>query len=634
MAQADEPVPDKDNEDEYVPPNLCRAPAYPYRRLIDDDIRLLNILPGHGVLECSIHQMPLAKELTFRALSYVWGAQYEVEEILLEGRPFKVTRRLHEVLQQLRDEQPGPSSEIGHQNDYIWIDAICLNQEDVDEKSYQVPRMMEIYQAASVVVIWLGPNKPTTKSEKLGKNVAPPPIDPAGFLRTGDISADGIIGLFFEKLNTEGIDWHLPTEEAEQGLVFHEVFGESYDAVVQASAELMQRPWFQRVWTLQECSVAQRTWVISGRHGTHLEDLIRIMKVFVRHHRLLAITPGFARISTLILVDEINMYMRFDSKKLEIDVAECILRLIYYRNGLQATDPRDQLYGVLSFIAYFTGKHLPTQLRPDYHLPFEVIYWHYTAYLLENGADLRLLMNKRHKLQGVPSWVPDFRNMSFGIAGVDCVPIVSVSPDKHILFSQGIRMAYICDTVCEWYIPRFSGGLDYIHPDIHHRIKYVEGRIFKLASQIRNVDLEQLLDDFLWKARRLFPQGGVEGARKAYANLKGYNGRNGSWVRRDRATTVDSFGKNFAIADEIRLSMVLLDDGTILSVYRTGVEILPDDLVCVFKGAGSAVIIRPSEQGDSFTLITHCDIRSGAFFRQNFDEGFWANRKLEEFRII
>lgn len=359
------------------------------------------------------------------------------------------------------------------------------------------------------------------------------------------------------------------------------------------------------------------------------------MRVFIRHHRLLAATPGLVRISTLLIIDGLNLYTQFGEIKYDINVTECILKLLCYIDGLEATDPRDQLYGVLGFVAYFTGKQLPAQLRPDYHLSFEVIYWEYTAYLLENGADLRLLMNEGPKLPGVPSWVPDFRKLWFGLNGADCAPSTSVSPDKRILSLQGIRMAYICDTVCDWYDLRFSGPPNCLHPDLHHRIQYVEERIFKLASRIRNVDLEQILDDFLWRARYMFPKGGEVGMRKAYTKLKGYYGRNGPWIsKREKTISEDSFAKKYAIADEIRFSMVLLDDGTILSVRTNGAEILPDDLVCIFKGAVRPAIIRPSDQGDSFTLITYCIISSGTFVRQDFDEGFWANRELEEFRIV
>ncbi|KAJ8118221.1 hypothetical protein ONZ43_g4038 [Nemania bipapillata] len=244
MAPSDQPGPgpNTDDSDEHVPLNFYQTPAYPYRQLADNDIRLLIVLPGNGTLECRLHQMPLAKEPVFRALSYVWGSSGEMEEILLEGEPFKVTRNLYEALYQLRTEQPGPSLELGDPGDYFWIDAICLNQEDVEEKSLQVPRMMEIYQAACVVLIWLGPNRPMTKSEKLGREAGLSSTDPAGFLRPTDRSADHIIGLLFEKINSEGTDWKCPDDEAEQESVLREVFSDSYSAVVQATGQILQRP--------------------------------------------------------------------------------------------------------------------------------------------------------------------------------------------------------------------------------------------------------------------------------------------------------------------------------------------------------------------------------------------------------
>ncbi|KAI0872350.1 heterokaryon incompatibility protein-domain-containing protein [Hypoxylon argillaceum] len=636
MAQATNPGPGQNitDWDEHMPLNLCRAPAYPYRQLSNNDIRLLNILPGHGTLECTLHQMPLVEEQVYRALSYVWGSSTEMQEILLEGEPFKVTRNLYEALHQLRTEQPGPSLELGHPGDYVWIDSICLNQEDIEEKSHQVPRMMEIYQIASVVLIWLGPNKPITKAEKLHKETMQSSTDPVGFLRHEDISADHIIGLLFEKINSLWIDWRLPDDEAQQDSVLREVFGESYSAVLQAMAHLLQRPWFKRVWTFQECGVARSSWIISGRHGTHLNDFTKMLKVLSRHTRLLLMAPGFARIRALVLIEDLQFPLIFNNKKLEMNIAQCFLQLLSYSSGLQATNPRDHLYGLLGFVTYFTGKHLPKELMPNYRLPFETVYWQYAAYLLENAGDLGLLMTDHHKLQGVPSWVPDFRGLA-NRKDAECEPIVSISQDKETLCIQGIRMEPICDTVCEWYNPRFSGATDTIHPDLHHHIRYVEGRIFKLASQIRNVTLEEILDDFLWEACRLFDQGGTEGMRKAYTDLKGHFGRNGAWIpRREKAKTSDAFGKNFLIADEIRLSLVLLDDGTILSVSRTAVEILPDDVVCLFKGALIPVIIRPSGQYGSFVLISHCKIRSGTFFRRLFDDDFWVNKSLEEFRLI
>ncbi|KAI1161317.1 heterokaryon incompatibility protein-domain-containing protein [Nemania serpens] len=636
MAQADklESEPASDDWDEYVQPYLCRAPAYPYRKLIDDDIRLLNILPGDGILECVLHQMPLAGEPMFYALSYVWGNGCETKQILLEGQEFQVSRNLYEVLHQLR-EQPESPVKIGYPDDYFWIDAICLNQEDTNEKSYQVPRMMDIYNAALRNIIWLGPNKPIAKAEKLGRSLVTSPTNPAEFLRRDNISADSIIELLFDRAGSLWTDWELPDDAADEESVLRGVFGKSYGAVLQAAAEILTRPWFVRAWTVQEHSLVVGSTVFAGRHGVHSDKLMKILKVFASHHRLILLTAGYTRIHALGLIER-AWRLRYRSEKREpksgVMVAECILEIFSYVTGAQATDPRDRLYALLGLVKFFVGEELPIELKPDYGLPFEIVYWQYAAYLLQHSRDLRLLLTHHHKLQGVPSWVPDFRNLSLHAKG-KCEPSVRVSPDERVLYVQGVRMDHICDKVDEWEDPRlYAAG---IQPGLQHRIRYVEGRVLKLASHIRSVTLEEILDDFFWKPCQLFEQGGMDGTRRAYAKLKGHSGPNGTWLSKlKRAKTTDAFGKDFTIADEIRRSIVLLDDGTIISVRRTAVEIMLDDLICVFKGATYPMIVRPSENSDRFVLVSYCEIMSGTFFRQSFDDDFWADKILEEFKVI
>ncbi|KAI0443142.1 heterokaryon incompatibility protein-domain-containing protein [Xylaria telfairii] len=636
MAQVDEAEPDPviDEWEEYVQPCLCRAPAYPYRRLIGSDIRLLNILPGDGDLECVLHEMPLTEEQVFYALSYVWGNEFDTEEILLDGQAFKVSRNLYEALQQLR-EQPGSPMKIGYPDEYFWIDAICLNQEDMEEKAYQVPRMMEIYRASLSVIIWLGPNKLTTKSEELGRRVVSSPTNPANYLLRGNLTTDDIVGLLFEKTRSLWIDWRLPDDPSEEDLVLREVFGELYGAVIQASTEILLRPWFLRLWTVQECSLGVTSTVLAGRHRVSLEKLIEVLNVLARHHRLIALASGYQRIHALGLIEKqwcLKFSFEREGQQLHTGITECILKILSYVTGAQATNPRDHLYALLGIVTFLSGKPLPIELRPDYRLPFAVIYWRYAAYLLQNSGDLRLLLTSRRELQGVPSWVTDFRHLSLR-GKASCNSTIRVSLDKQILYLRGTRMEHICDRVGEWIDSKYltvgtNSGLQY-------RIRYVEGRIFKLASQIRNVALENILDEFFWGVCVMFKQGGEDGVRKAYWNLKGHSHRNGAWVsQRVRAKTTDYFGKEFAIANQIRCSLVLLDDGTILSVSRSKAGFMPNDFVCVFKGATLPIIIRPSELGDGFILVSHCEIRSGTFHRQSFDKDFWADRKLEEFRLV
>jgi hypothetical protein len=584
--------------------------------------------------------MPLAEEHMFHALSYVWGDGRAIKEILLDGKPFKIAQNLYEVLLQLR-EQPGSPLKIGYPDDYFWIDAICLNQEDVDEKAQQIPRMMEIYHTSLKVVIWLGPNKPMTKLEKIGRRTDASPIDPFDRFLVGreGTSPDSTIKLLFEKARTLWTDWDLPDDPAEEEPVLRDVFGESYNAVLAASAELLRRPWFSRVWTVQECSLEVSPMVLAGRHRVDLDRLTKLLKVLALHHRIILYVPGYLRILALDHIDKqwhLKEQLEAQGQKSKTNMAQWILEILHCIGSAKATDPRDQIYGILCLVTHFCQKQLPIELQPNYRLPFEIIYWQYTAWLFENGGDLRLLSSDRNGLQGVPSWVPDFRYLHLAIKKtVHCEPVIHVSHDKRILSLHGIRMQHICDHVDEWYDPsKCQGG---IQPELHLRMRYVEGRIFKPASLIRGVSLQGTLDDFLWKPTRVFNTGGITGARKAYADLRGYSSPNGAWVSKNRRPkTTEEFSKYFAIADSYRCPLVLLEDGTVLSVSRIAeeVDIMPGDIVCIFKGADAPSILRPCGQGDGFVLLTHCSIRFGTFYRQRFDEEFWTERELEEFRIF
>jgi len=76
------------------------------------------------------------------ALSYTWGNADEISEIFINGKPIKVRPNLECALRVLREKGP---IRAGMK---VWIDALCLNQMDMDEKNAQVPRMREIYQRA------------------------------------------------------------------------------------------------------------------------------------------------------------------------------------------------------------------------------------------------------------------------------------------------------------------------------------------------------------------------------------------------------------------------------------------------------------------------------------------------------
>lgn len=85
------------------------------------------------------------------ALSYYWGPEMPKSSIILNGEPFQIRQNLHDALVLLR------SCARIRQGFKLWVDSICINQDDTAERNQQVSRMSDIYASAWQVVTWLGP---------------------------------------------------------------------------------------------------------------------------------------------------------------------------------------------------------------------------------------------------------------------------------------------------------------------------------------------------------------------------------------------------------------------------------------------------------------------------------------------
>ena len=84
----------------------------------------------------------------YHALSYVWGPETPLTTIYIDGRPFNVRQNLYAFLwHYVRSSE----------QHLLWIDAICINQSDLVEKSSQVTMMGKIFQKARSAIVWLGP---------------------------------------------------------------------------------------------------------------------------------------------------------------------------------------------------------------------------------------------------------------------------------------------------------------------------------------------------------------------------------------------------------------------------------------------------------------------------------------------
>ncbi|RSL79400.1 hypothetical protein CEP51_007388 [Fusarium floridanum] len=190
-----------------LPPSL-----YCYSPLPEGSIRLLRLLPHqdeHAPIQCQLFEFALADSGSTRpyeALSYVWGSETKPRSLSIDSYDLPVGENLYAALSHLRD----CSLER-----IIWADAVCINQRDTKEKGTQVQSMAKIYAKASGVIVWLGEATPDSCQ-------ALEEIRRAAEQRT--------------KLSVN-------------------------ESAIQ---RLLERPWFQRIWVLQEVAAARHVQIKCG----------------------------------------------------------------------------------------------------------------------------------------------------------------------------------------------------------------------------------------------------------------------------------------------------------------------------------------------------------------------------------
>lgn len=207
--------------------------ASPYTPLDPElqEIRLLEIAPGNRdddlIISLRIKRLH-RKRPKFNALSYAWGRDKCARKVSLNGHLVTIGQNLDGALRQLR------KSMGGH---LFWIDALCINQEDVDERSQQVRMMGDVFSSAEQVIIWLDPE------------------------RKNDQYAIEIIKR-----------QHIPVEAGEAALLMR-VF-----------KRICQRPWFSRLWVAQELALAKHTPVVRlGPRTVTWDDLYRFFEALNAH---------------------------------------------------------------------------------------------------------------------------------------------------------------------------------------------------------------------------------------------------------------------------------------------------------------------------------------------------------------
>jgi hypothetical protein len=117
---------------------------YAFKYLETGHIRLLKVLKTRKSLHYDLLHIPLSETPPFIAMSYTWDNQARDRNILIDNSVLKVIENVHTMLPYL----------IGNiEENYFWIDGICINQDDIEEKNIQVSLMADIYTRADSTLI-------------------------------------------------------------------------------------------------------------------------------------------------------------------------------------------------------------------------------------------------------------------------------------------------------------------------------------------------------------------------------------------------------------------------------------------------------------------------------------------------
>ncbi|KAH6662496.1 heterokaryon incompatibility protein-domain-containing protein [Halenospora varia] len=373
--------------------NTAQA-EYLYSKLHVNAIRILNVHPGlsYETISCSLEVHDLNNCPPFEALSYVWGDPNPLAEITCDGFPIFVTPNLNDALHRIR--QP-----FATKPRKVWVDAICINQNDLFERSSQVMLMKDIYSRSSRVLIWLGElNFPTDDFQLLANMVE----EMANIVR-GKASAESAPDQHQIAKTLSNADQKATAASNNKIKSWVEHAGPSWKIFTQ----LLSSMWFTRVWILQEFARASQTTFFFGPHPLPSFSLF-LACAYLRRKRYDILALDIQHIQRAVRVYNLRFENHF-------------LPQIETVTIFHATDPRDKIFAVLGLPSMEESRDFDARslLRPDYTKPVWSIYGNVVRHFLS-------MPRERPILDLLPEHKKNIGGQAFGEGVLDVLrPVVN-----------------------------------------------------------------------------------------------------------------------------------------------------------------------------------------------------------------
>ncbi|KAH7374097.1 heterokaryon incompatibility protein-domain-containing protein [Cadophora sp. MPI-SDFR-AT-0126] len=362
---------------------------YEYQPLDKHQIRVLRVFrtAGPRFLRCEFTTETInSLRGGYVAISYVWGVDKTIRSKIIceDGRALGLGASAAAVLESVADMDTVP---------LIWIDTLCIDQSNNDEKASQIPMMTDVYRSASKVVAWLG--HPTVDSHL---------VIPFLNMLSGAFESQ----ILRKQQMTLDLLKSLPGCQVECSPEWT------------ALRNFLQRPWFQRMWILQEAAAATTLILRFGNEELEWDLLANVLSImgpwgFSRMLQVgeenvedLGNLPHGYRNTLTVLhfkVDEYGSYRTLHS-------------LLIYGWGLSAFDARDKIYAVLGLVCDPRDKEFKVNYGTDYTA--ETAYFDVATHILFTSNSLDILhtagIGNRGSIDSsspiLPSWVTDWKHCS------------------------------------------------------------------------------------------------------------------------------------------------------------------------------------------------------------------------------
>lgn len=534
---------------------------------------------SNGPLRARVEFVDIARKETSRseyyAISYAWGEVSGSASIYLDDQELVITRSADAALRGILSHING---DFRYRAYPVWIDAVCINQADVVKKQKQIVLMGQLFASAKIVLAWLGQGSGMTEAEFRNVNI---------FIQLDDDENEDVEPQWLPL----GID-------------------------VDAVRSLLSCSWLSRLWCVQEVALSREALVVRGSYMVAWASFAHAVRMLCSRTHLLWLDLEHKILRAMVFQGATWLRSRVS-----------VLGLLYASLLLEASNPWDNVYGLLGCITYGTteagvvnGDDI-TPIIPDYQEPLVEVYRQATWLSLQKDGTKIIFVGQLwvplpdNLLGSWPSWVPRYHeacSAEMNLAGLRHSNVVKAGEPHTEMDSNRC-------------IIRVKGVCIRIVTGIHTRRLSNKEDLKDLSAALWNFDRTWTLTDLSDLAWALFSRSYRNRERRVYTNeelLLNF----GNWLLelQDRSRVVKSNLEDVILESESAQgsadcfswglwyneshALVELDDG---SFARARDFVQWGDQVCQIFGTESPVMMCP--QG------THYKLR-GTIFIPRFTE--------------